>query len=106
VIGGAISAIAGRQATITNSVFTHNSATALSTSGAAIVYAGAIHNGHITVLRRVTVTDNRATARAPKAVATGGGIYSGLVPGLQGAVHLTVIHSTIDRNKPDQCHAC
>jgi hypothetical protein len=106
VVGGAISAVAGSQATITNSVFSHNSGTALSTSGSAFVYAGAIHNGHTTELRRVTVTDNLATARAPNAAAHGGGIYSGLVPGLDSPVHLTVVHSTIARNKPNQCQGC
>jgi hypothetical protein len=105
-VGGAISAVAASKATVTDSVFSRNSGIALSSKGSAIVFAGAIHNGGTTELRRVTVTNNRARARAPKATARGGGIYSGLVPGLDSPVHLTVVHSVIACNSPDQCHGC
>jgi hypothetical protein len=106
VVGGAISAVAGTRATIADSVFSRNTATAASRSGAAIVDGGAIHNGHLTELRRVTVTRNTATALGPRAQARGGGIYSGLVPGLSGQVHLTLDHTNVSLNRPDQCHGC
>jgi hypothetical protein len=106
VVGGAISAVAGTRATIADSVFERNKAMAVSRSGAAIVDGGAIHNGHLTELRRVTVTRNAALASGPKRQARGGGIYSGLVPGLTGSVHITLDHTNVNHNRPDQCHGC
>jgi hypothetical protein len=52
------------------------------------------------------VTGNIANARARSATTHGGGIYNGRIPDLDQTGHVTLVKSTVTRNKPDQCYAC
>ncbi|MEA2283177.1 MAG: hypothetical protein QOK21_3784 [Solirubrobacteraceae bacterium] len=105
-VAGAISAVAANGTRIADSLISRNRASAVSARGSAMVYAGGLHNGHVTRLRRVTVSRNVASAHGRKTLTRGGGIYNGLVPGLDFPVKLDIAHSVVAHNRPDQCYGC
>jgi hypothetical protein len=122
--------------TMQDSVISGNTATASSTTGSATVQGGGIFNNSLLELHNVQVRDNSATATGPSGVAQGGGIWNGveLSPppvqltlkhttvtgnslngspgvtvqggGLFTTLPVTLTHSLIARNSPDQCFGC
>jgi hypothetical protein len=122
--------------TMQNGVISGNTATASSTTGSATAEGGGIFNNSLLELRNVQVSDNSATATGPSGVAQGGGIWNGVElsgppveltlenttvtrntlngsPGVtvQGGglfttLPVTLTHSLIALNTPDQCFGC
>lgn len=125
-----------RQVVLRDSVVRGNTATAISATGSAEVKGVGILNNGLLRLEHVVVTDNTGQARAAHTSAQGAGIWNGpllsgppvtlalhhtmvtrnhlhtRLPGVRrGAgmfttVPVTLDHSAIRGNTPDQCHGC
>jgi hypothetical protein len=122
--------------TVDNSVISGNSATATSTSGGATVHGSGIYNNSLLALRNSRVSDNTGVAKGASGEAQGGGIWNGIElsgppvtltlqntdvvrnslsasagltvqgGGLFTSEPVTLNHSTIAHNSPDQCFGC
>jgi hypothetical protein len=122
--------------TVKDSVISGNTATATSPTGSATVHGVGIYNNSLLDLRRVQVSDNSGTANGLSGVAQGGGIWNGIElsgppvtltlegsfvtrnaltgsagielagGGLFTTEPVTLTHSLIVRNAPDQCSGC
>jgi hypothetical protein len=104
-VAGAVSTVSAN-AVITNTLFSRNSATAFSGKGPAVAYGGAIGNGNALAFRRSRVTGNTVRAPSRHGVAHGGGIFDGQIPDLDQPGHITLVHSVVSHNRPDQCFRC
>ena len=119
--------------TVKDSVISGNTATATSPAGSATVHGVGIFNNSLLDLRHVQVSDNSGTATGLSGVAQGGGIWNGVElsgppvtltlenssltrnsltasagitasgGGLFTTQPVTLTHSLIARNAPDQC---
>ncbi len=122
--------------TMQNSFISGNVTEALSTTGSATALGGGIWNNGLLLMRNVQVSNNVARAEGPSGAAQGGGIWNGVdIAGptvdltledtivvhnvAEGSVGIsrqggglfttsavTLIHSTIALNIPDQCVGC
>jgi hypothetical protein len=122
--------------TVTDSVISGNTATASSPAGSATAHGAGIFNNSLLDLRHVLVTGNSALASGLSGEAQGGGIWNGIqLSGppvtltLEGSVVIrnaltgsagialaggglfttelvTLAHSLIAHNSPDQCSGC
>lgn len=122
--------------TVKDSVISGNTATASSPTGSASIHGVGIYNNSLLDLRRVQVSDNSGTATGLSGVAQGGGIWNGIElsgppvaltlanssvtrnsltgsaaitlssGGLFTTQPVTLIHSLIGRNRPEQCAGC
>jgi hypothetical protein len=70
----------------------------MTTSGSLIVEGGGIQNGQLLTLQDTLVENNTGTARGPKGMAEGGGIWSGSVFGTVPPILLTLAGSTVSAN--------
>ncbi len=122
--------------TVKNSVISGNVTDARSATGSATVLGGGVFNNSLLLMRNVRVNGNVARAQGPNGAAQGGGIWNGVdVTGppvhltltnsrvtrnrlagssgisLQGGglfttTPVTLTHTRIARNHPDQCAGC
>lgn len=122
--------------TVKDSVISGNTATATSPTGSATVHGAGSFNNSLLDLRRVRVSDNSGKATGLSGAAQGGGIWNGIelsgppvtltlarssvTPnsltasagiavsggGVFTSEPVTLSHSLIARNAPDQCFGC
>jgi len=122
--------------TVQDSVLSRNFSIALSKTGSATVLGGAVLNGGLLTMRNVSVDHNVAIAHGVGGVAQGGGIWSsdllsappveltltnskvtdnvldasrGITAqggGIYATTLVTLIHTTVAHNVPDQCFGC
>jgi hypothetical protein len=97
-VGGAFSLGTNPLTTISNSVISDNRVDATTTSGSAIVEGGGIQNGELLALQNTLVENNSGTARGPKGISQGGGIWNGPAFGSAPPRQLTLAGSTVSGN--------
>jgi hypothetical protein len=97
-VGGAFSLGTNPLTTISNSVISDNRLDATTTSGSAIVEGGGMQNGELLALQNTLVENNSGTARGPKGISQGGGIWNGPAFGSAPPRQLTLAGSTVSGN--------